>query len=218
MLQNPSFECSEQGWTLDEIEVVWGSVPDPTAPPSKKKRRDISSSDSAYDGKGFARFAPTFEDMTATLSQTLSAPAPNGSYWYSFAYRVPASSGKVADCTLTVANDEGTLATISSLSSASSWTMTGKEFTITEAASTFSFVVQLRGLLIFGANARYRQYPHGLEQRELVRTTCECQLRVTAIEPDLAGIRIELPSRTDQQCNRELLLRSADLDIIRSSR
>ncbi|KIW68776.1 hypothetical protein PV04_04697 [Phialophora macrospora] len=143
ILQNPSFECSETGWTLDEVDIVWGGVSD-SSPPSKR-RRDISSPDEAYDGKGFARFQPTFEDVTATLAQTLSTPATKGSYWYSFAYRVPASGDTPDGCTLTVSNDEGTLATIGSLSTASAWTMTGLEFQITSSASSFSFVFSCDG-------------------------------------------------------------------------
>ncbi|EXJ60418.1 hypothetical protein A1O7_04570 [Cladophialophora yegresii CBS 114405] len=144
ILRNPSFECSETGWTLDEVDIVWGGVSDSS--PTPERRRDISSPDEAYEGKGFARFRPTFEDVTATLAQTLDTPATKGSYWYSFAYRVPVSGDAPDECSLTVSNDEGTLATIGSLSTASAWTMTGLEFQITSSASTFSFVFSCDGV------------------------------------------------------------------------
>ncbi|KAH0848128.1 hypothetical protein FOPE_01830 [Fonsecaea pedrosoi] len=144
LLENPSFECSGTGWNLDEVDIVWGSASESLT--SARRIRDILSPDSAYDGKGFARFEPTFEDVTATLSQTLAAPATSGSYWYSFAYRVPSSGVTPDECTLTVSNDEGTLATLGSLSAASTWTMTGKEFQVTSSASTFSLVFSCSGV------------------------------------------------------------------------
>ena len=147
LLTNPSFECSESGWTLDDVEIVWGGVPDSSPPSKRKNRRDISSPDLAYDGVAFARFKPSYEDVTATLSQTLDTPATNGSYWYSFAYRIPSSSGSVVGCTLSVSSDEGVLGTVGPLSyaSAGAWTMTGKEFDVVESVSTFSFVFACTG-------------------------------------------------------------------------
>ncbi|KIX09614.1 uncharacterized protein Z518_00694 [Rhinocladiella mackenziei CBS 650.93] len=137
LVKNPSFECSDQGWTLDEADIVWGGV--------LASKRDLSSPDVAYDGKGFARLHPASGSETATLSQTLDTPAPNGSYWYSFAYRVPESGVTPDGCTLTVSTDEGSLATIGSLSTASSWMMTGKEFTIEASISVFSLAFSCNG-------------------------------------------------------------------------
>lgn len=143
ILFNPSFECSEMGWDLEDVEIVWG-VPDEYTPPSKH-RRDTESADPAYDGAGFARFSPSFEDVSASLSQTLETPALNGSYWYTFVYRVPPSGDTSDGCTLTVSSDEGVLDTIGSLSSAGAWTMTGKEFIIEDSVSTFSFEFSCAG-------------------------------------------------------------------------
>ena len=145
LLTNPSFECSLGGWTLVEGDVVWGGVAAPAKKKRKTRKRDIASPDLASNGKGFARLHPSSSSDTATLSQTLDTAAPNGSYWYSFDYRVPPSGDTPAECTLTVSDDEGVLQVLSGLGSATQWTKTGNEFKIKESAATFSWAFNCYG-------------------------------------------------------------------------
>ena len=202
MLQNPSFECTESGWTLDEVEIVWGSVSTSNAPPSKHRKRDTSSTDSAYDGKGFARFQPYFEGATATLSQKLPAPATNGSYWYSFAYRVPPTADTPSGCTLTVANDEDTIATIRSLGTATAWTMTGKEFTVEIEASTFSFVFSCEGIDTAAPMLDIDNIKMGLSSGKLDGRTerhSGCVFERTCAQSDGSGVCIQFDVRCRQR-------------------
>lgn len=127
-----------------EGDVVWGGVAAP-AQKRKTKKRDIASPDLASNGKGFARLHPGSSSNVATLSQTLDTAAANGSYWYSFDYRVPSSGDTPAECTLTVSDDEGVLQVVSGLSSAVEWTKTGNEFKIKQSVSTFSWAFSCNG-------------------------------------------------------------------------
>lgn len=144
ILKNPSFECSLGGWTLVDGDIVWGGVEAP-AKKRKMRKRDIASPDLASDGKGFARLHPSSPSDTATLSQALDTAAENGSYWYSFDYRVPESGDTPAECTLTVSDDEGVLQVVSGLGSAAEWTKTGNEFKVKESVSTFSWEFSCNG-------------------------------------------------------------------------
>ncbi|KEF63551.1 uncharacterized protein A1O9_01529 [Exophiala aquamarina CBS 119918] len=145
ILKNPSFECSLGGWTLQEGDVVWGGLAAPAKKKRKTRKRDIASPDLASNGKGFVRLHPSSSD-TATLSQVLDTAAPNGSYWYSFDYRVPTSGDTPAECTLTVSDDEGVLQVLSGLGSATGWTKTGNEFEIKESAASFSWAFTCNGV------------------------------------------------------------------------
>ncbi|KAK5049922.1 hypothetical protein LTR84_004041 [Exophiala bonariae] len=144
ILKNPSFECSLGGWAIVEGDIVWGGMAAPTIK-RKMKKRDTTSPDLASDGKGFARLHPSSSSDIATLSQTLYTAAANGSYWYSFDYRVPASGDTPAECSLTVSDDEGVLQVVSGLDSATEWTKTGNEFKIKEFTSTFSWAFSCNG-------------------------------------------------------------------------